>query len=147
RMRAPINTEGTSRSRSMTLALEPARIIAGRVTDDETGRPIPHAQLLVLSYKENAGFVNEFEADDQGRFRMNPLSADRYSISVSSPADQPHLGASSGIFPWPKGAVEHRVDFALRPGVVIRGKVVEEGSGRPVARARVSYGTRRAAEA
>src|SRR5207247_2072202 len=34
---------------------------------------------------------------------------------------------------WPKGALEQSVDLALPRGVVVRGKVVEEGTGRPVA--------------
>ena len=59
----------------MTLALEPAKIIRGRITDADTGKPIPHAQLRVLSYsKDVGGTVNEFEADAEGRFRANPLS-------------------------------------------------------------------------
>ncbi len=143
RAAVPVDTDAASRSKSLTAALEPARIIAGRVTDAETDRPIPHARIIVLSYKGSAGYVNPFEADDQGRFRMNPLSADRYSISVSSTSGQPYLGTSTATFDWPRGAVEHRVDLPLRRGALIRGKVVEEGSGRPVAGARISFGTRR----
>ncbi len=60
----------------MTLALEPAKIIKGRITDADTGKPIPHAQLRILSYSTTlGGTVNEFEADAEGRFRANPLSA------------------------------------------------------------------------
>ena len=125
------------------MALEPARIIAGHVTDAETGQPIPHARLVVLSHKEGAGTVNLFEADDQGRFRMNPLSADRYSITASATSGPPHLTATVPPFAWPKGAIEHRIDLVLRRGVVIRGNVIEEGTGQPVAGARVSFGARR----
>jgi hypothetical protein len=146
RLRTPVDTEGTSRVKSVTMALEPARIIAGRVVVADTDRPIPHARLLVLSYKGRAGLANEFEADDQGRFRMNPLSADRYSITASPPPGPPYLDTASSYIEWPRGAVEHRLDLALRRGVVIRGRVVEEGSEQPVAGARISYGARRAAE-
>ncbi len=47
------------------------------------------------------------------------------------------------MFKWPKGAVEYPIDLALPRGVVIRGKVTEEGSGKPVAGARISFGSRR----
>jgi protocatechuate 3,4-dioxygenase beta subunit len=141
------DTDAATGPKTVTIALEPARIITGQVTDAETGRPIPHAPLVVLSHKEIGGIVNRFEADDQGRFRMNPLSADRYSISVSSPPGRPYLGVSTGIFPWPKGATEHRVDLAMHRGVVIRGRVVEEGSDRPVPGARVSFSGGRKDEA
>ena len=93
----------------------------------------------------SGGTVNEFEADAEGRFRANPLSADRYEVSVTAPEGQPNLGVSK-LFNWPKGAVEYPIDLALPRGVVIRGKVTEEGSGKPVAGARISFGTRRKAE-
>jgi hypothetical protein len=34
---------------------------------------------------------------------------------------------------WPKGAIEQSADIALPRGVVVRGKITEEGTGRPVA--------------
>ena len=34
---------------------------------------------------------------------------------------------------WPKGAIEQSADIALLRGVVVRGKITEEGTGRPVA--------------
>ena len=143
RQRVLIDTGGTSRSKSVNVALEPARIIAGHVTDAETGQPIPHARLGVLSHKEGVATVNLFEADDQGRFRMNPFSADRYSITASATSGPPYLKAAIRPFEWPKGAIEHRIDLVLRRGTMIWGKVIEEGTGRPVAGARVSFGTRR----
>jgi RNA polymerase sigma factor (sigma-70 family) len=145
RQRAPINTDSTSASKPVTLALVPAKIIRGRITEAETGKPIPHAQLSVLSYKSlTGGTLNEFEADADGRFRANPETVDRYEVSVTAPEGQPYLGVSK-LFNWPKGAVEYPLDLALPRGVVIRGKVTEEGSGKPVAGARISFGTRRTA--
>ena len=64
---------------------------------------------------------------------------------MTAPEGQPYLGVSK-VFNWPKGAVEYPLDLALPRGVVIRGKVTEEGSGKPVAGARISFGTRRTAE-
>jgi RNA polymerase sigma factor (sigma-70 family) len=147
RQRAPIDTDSKSASKPVTLVLVPAKIIRGRITEAETGKPIPHAQLSVLSYKSlTGGTLNEFEADADGRFRANPETAraDRYEVSVTAPEGQPYLGVSK-LFNWPKGAVEYPLDLALPRGVVIRGKVTEEGSGKPVAGARISFGTRRTA--
>ena len=38
---------------------------------------------------------------------------------------QPYLRATTPRFDWPKGAVERRIDYALKRGVPVRGKVVE----------------------
>jgi hypothetical protein len=138
-----VDTDDSPGPKSLTIAMQPARILDGLVTDAETGAPIPHARLVVLSHRDIGGLVNEFEADDRGRFRANPLSADRYSISVFPPPGGPYLNAGTMIFDWPARASEHRVDLVLHSGVIIRGKVVEEVSGRPIAGAQVSFAGRR----
>ncbi len=79
RQLVPIKTDGSSELRPV--ALVPARIITGRITDADAGTPIPHAQVRVLSYASLAGgTVNEFETDAEGRFRANPMLADRYEV-------------------------------------------------------------------
>jgi RNA polymerase sigma factor (sigma-70 family) len=145
RLSVPIKTDRSSDSKPVTLALEQAKIIRGRITDAETGTPIPYAQILIMSYKASGGIINEFQADAQGQFRVNPLSADRYEISVKAPEGHPYLTVSKS-FNWPKGAVDHPIDLALPRGVVIRGKATEEGTGKPVAGARINFGARRTAD-
>jgi protocatechuate 3,4-dioxygenase beta subunit len=145
RQRVPVNTDGASEPKSVTVALEPAKIIKGRITDAQTGEPIPHAQLNIDSHHARGITVTEFEADAEGRFRVNPLSGDRYGVSVRAPEGQTYLGINTSLN-WPKGAVEYPLDLALRRGVVIRGQVAEEGSGKPVVGARISFGPFRMAE-
>ena len=67
-----------------------------------------------------------------------------FIVDANPPAGQPYLGASKS-FEWPKGAIEHSVDLALPRGVLIRGKVTEEGSDHPVAGASVVFLAHRAA--
>jgi protocatechuate 3,4-dioxygenase beta subunit len=136
-----VETDGASGSKPVTLALEPAKVIRGRVTEADTGKPIPHAHVVVMSYRGKGATHNDFEADAEGRFRTNPVSADRFEVSASAPDRQPYLTIFK-LFNWPKGAVEYPIDLALPRGVLIRGKVIEEGSGKPVAGARVSFGAR-----
>ena len=46
---------------------------------------------------------------------------------------------SSKKLDWPKGAIEHSLDLALPRGMLVRGRVTEEGSGKPIAGARIGY--------
>ena len=55
------------------------------------------------------------------------------------PQGQPYLNVRTAEFAWPKGALEHRLDLALPRGIVIRGKVTEEGSGKPIAGTMLGY--------
>jgi RNA polymerase sigma factor (sigma-70 family) len=134
--RIEIETDGASESKSITLALEPAKVIMGRVTYADTDKPVPHALVVVGT----GGIMAEsdFETDAEGRFRINPLSGDRYTISVWPPASQPYLTMRQRL-DWPKGAVERSLDLALPRGVSIRGEVTEEGSGQPIAGATVRF--------
>jgi RNA polymerase sigma factor (sigma-70 family) len=119
-----VDTDSSPGAKPVTVALEPARIVYGRVTYADTGKPVPHAR----------GIVNqcEFETDGDGRYRANPESSDRYIVQVLAPEGGPYLNLRSEQFEWTKGAVEHRVDLVLPRGVMIRGKVAEVGSGSPI---------------
>ena len=126
----PVDTDHTPGPKQVTIALEPAKIIKGRVTYADTARPVPHARLSVGSQKNegNGTSFADFETDDEGRFRVNPRSGDTYFVTAYPPAGQPYLGTTRR-FEWPKGAVEQSLDLALDRGVVIRGKVTEDRFG------------------
>lgn len=113
----------------IAIALQPARTVVGRVTYADTGQPVAHA--LVAS-----GYLYS-EADADGRFRVStgpagPARTGRFGVRALSPSGAPYL-MTMKQGEWPKGAVEQTVDMALPRGEVVRGKITEEGTGRPVA--------------
>jgi hypothetical protein len=127
-------------SKPLTMALEPAKIIKGRIHYADTGRPVPHALITALG-RDISGFgpgLTEFESDAEGRFRINPSSAEGYRILAWPPAGESYL-ATQQLLDWPKGAVEQSLDLALPRGVLIHGTVAEEGSGKPIAGAAVRF--------
>jgi beta-lactamase regulating signal transducer with metallopeptidase domain/protocatechuate 3,4-dioxygenase beta subunit len=110
----------------IAITLQPARTIVGRVTYADTGRPVPRALVAP------AGTF--FEADAEGRFRLLTGVApnNRFGVRAQSSDGAPYLmTAKTGE--WPQGAVEQSLDIALPRGAVVRGKITEEGTGRPVA--------------
>jgi len=134
-----IETDGNSESKQLTLALQPAQIISGRVTYADTGKPVSHAFLGSRSDKEGVGSGSTgFQTDDEGRFRANPAPGDHFVVYAYPHKGQPYLSVLKD-FDWPKGAVEHSIDLALPRGVVIRGKVTEQGSGKAIAGAHVMF--------
>jgi RNA polymerase sigma factor (sigma-70 family) len=130
--------DGNLDSKQLTIALEPARIITGRITYADTGAPVPHSGLSVESYEKNVITSTDFRADGEGQFRANPTLGERFDVIAHPPDGQPYLSVSKRL-DWPKGAVERAIELALPRGVLIRGKVTEVGTGAPVAGAAVRY--------
>jgi RNA polymerase sigma factor (sigma-70 family) len=142
RQRVVIDTEGAAETKQVTAAMEPAKVIIGRVTYADTGKPVPHTAISVRAYRGGPAYPSDYETDADGNFRANPFSTDRYAVSAGAPAGEPYLTAGTGIIEWTKGASERRVDLVLQRGLALRGKVVEEGSGRPVEGAALGYAIR-----
>jgi protocatechuate 3,4-dioxygenase beta subunit len=124
-----ITVEAGPDPKPIAIALKPAEIVTGRVTYADTGRPVPHALVATSP-------ISAYEADGDGRFRVpaSPAAsrANRIGIRAQAPEGAPYLVVGQP-HEWPKGAVEQSVDVALPRGQVVRGRITEEGSGRPVA--------------
>lgn len=134
-----VKTEGPA----ATVALEPARIIEGRVLAQDTGRAIPNAIIAaaarIQNEHANGFFTTKFQADAEGRFKINPYLSDQYTLNAFPPAGEPYLIAQDEVKWTNKGAVKVDHDFKLRRGVLLRGKVTEQGTGRPLAGSSVQF--------
>ena len=49
-----VETDDSPDAKSVTMALRPAQIITGRVTYADTGKPVPHARLIVTCQERRA---------------------------------------------------------------------------------------------
>jgi RNA polymerase sigma factor (sigma-70 family) len=134
-----------------TVALQPARIIEGRVLAADTGQPIPHAivsaSAFIRNQYANGIFTHKFRADAQGRFVMNPIAgkigyakpdAEGFVVGAFPPDGEPYLIQQDEV-PWTKGAVKATHDIRLTRGVLIRGKVTEQGTGRPLPASSIQF--------
>ena len=125
-----------------TIALEQARIIEGRVLAADTGRPIPNAIVEATTpvHNEHANglFSAKFRADLQGQFKMNPIAGERYTLGAFPTGGEPYLIQQSEL-KWTKGAVRTVHDIKLPRGALIRGKVTEQGSARPLAASSIQF--------
>ena len=134
--------DGASESKPLSAALVPAQILNVRVTYGDTGEPVSHAPLRVMASRGRVGQLADFETDALGRARVNPRPSDGiFNIWAYPPEGQPYLIDHTRV-DWPRAALEHSVDLALPRGVSIRGKVTEEGSGKPVPNATVDFSAR-----
>jgi RNA polymerase sigma factor (sigma-70 family) len=135
-----LETDGKADSKPLTLALQPAQFVSGRITYADTGKPMRDAWVNVRSLKEGitrAGRMYGSKTDTNGRYRVNTEPGETIDVYGVPPTGQPYLERSKRL-PRPKGAVDYSVDLALPRGVLIRGKVSEQSSGKPIAGAIVT---------
>jgi RNA polymerase sigma factor (sigma-70 family) len=129
-----------------TYTLHPAQTFDLHVTHADDAKAVPGARVSVRAMAENSLPIDEIalaRTDAQGRVRIVGWPATEHQIEVHLPEDEPYLPNWRDVT-WPKAAVQQSVDFKLRRGVVVRGRVVEGADCVPVAGAwLVYYQTRR----
>jgi RNA polymerase sigma factor (sigma-70 family) len=135
-----IQTDNPKGPSEATLVLRPSTIIEGRVLAADTGRPIPDAAISVAASRDEIGsmYTTHFRADGQGRYTANPSPGGYFRVSGHPPEGQPYL-IPQLEFAWTKGTVKRELDIRLPRGVLIRGKVTDGTTGRPLAGATVQY--------
>jgi RNA polymerase sigma factor (sigma-70 family) len=122
---APIRAGTDARAADMKFVLLPAVIVEGVVTAEDTGKPLAGALLRPWSGEP-------LRTDDKGRFHFRPQLEGTHRIEVTAPDGQPYLPLEVTA-DWPKRAVRHEVNLALPRGVLVRGKVTDAASGKPIA--------------
>jgi RNA polymerase sigma factor (sigma-70 family) len=138
-------------SKEPIFALQPGRIIEGRVLAADTGRPIPNAVVSASTQVRNEHasgiFTIKSRADDQGRFLLNPIAGklgymrpdvEGFVLGAFPTGGEPYLIQQDEV-PWTKGAVKATRDIKLKRGVLIRGKVSERGNGRPLPASSIQF--------
>jgi hypothetical protein len=130
-----IDAAGAAADNGSTIVLQPAQLIEGRVLADETGQPIPNAIVSARHLVKNERALGmsspRFRADAQGHFVMNLPASENYTLEAFPTGGEPYLPRSVEV-QWTKGAVKASHNVKVRRGVAIRGKVTEQGTGRPL---------------
>ncbi len=138
-----VDTTDKKQAENVKLALPPGRIVEGRVTYEDTGKPVAGARVMLITV--GGGDVTG-ATDSDGRYRLNarpagaqfPQNGNELGVHVFPPAGAPYWMAMHGVG-WVKGATRHEANVALPRGVLVRGKVTEAGTGKAVAGAYIQY--------
>jgi RNA polymerase sigma factor (sigma-70 family) len=108
----------------------PTKPIIGTIHDRDTGKPL--AGVVVSGNREAYRDGVRAVTDDQGRYRLVGLpKAKSYELTVAPQAEQSYLGRvwqvadSEGLKPI-------TANFALRRGVPVRVRIVDQATGKPV---------------
>ena len=133
----------TASDREQIITLHPQLVITGRLTDAETGRPLPKVRLLRgLKYEwrqETDWAENEAIEITGGRYTTRfDMPCEAFFVRVDAPGYEP---AASRAFRSTEGS--QTFDFALRRDEAQRSGVVLLPDGKPALGAEVVIDTRR----
>jgi hypothetical protein len=106
------------------------RVVSGTVVAADTGQPLPQA-LVAAPWV--AG-----KTDVTGRFLLNQPVDPAYNMQVYPPYGSPYLGKLVAVN-HPQAGPINDMEIELQRGVLVRGQVVEQPSGQPIAHANVNY--------
>ena len=115
-------------------SLVAARVVEGRVTYDNGGKPAAGARVVA-----QAGFngVVQCLTDADGRYSLSPFPLDSFALTVFPPDGQPYCVHRKSLTFSHSARLE--ADVTLERGALVRGRVTEAPSGVPVAGALVVY--------
>jgi RNA polymerase sigma factor (sigma-70 family) len=122
----------------------PSRPIVGVVRDKDTKKPLAGVRVRSHKVKVGPGHFRQIDAevstttDAEGRFRLTGLpKGSGYYVLVMPSANQPYVVTSEAV-PDTPGLGPVTVDFALKRGVWVEGKITDKATGKPV-RGAVEY--------
>jgi hypothetical protein len=141
--RLELETGAKKEGEEVLFTLAPPRPIEGRVIGQDTRQPLANVRVVIQASKDH-NITGEVEGrtDGGGRYRLLPFTGSYFAVRVFPGEGVPYLPWEEQ-FEWPKGSLRRTVDFTLSRGVLLRGRVTESGSGKPVADAAVTYRPRR----
>jgi hypothetical protein len=120
----------------------PSRVIRGVISDKETGKPLAGVLVGVGPNKglpHGRGMLTT-RTDQEGRYEVQGCPKSSSYVIAAQPADMgQYFTTLSSEIPDPPGLAPMTINLNLPCGIPIRGKVLDERTGKPLPGARVIY--------
>jgi RNA polymerase sigma factor (sigma-70 family) len=128
----------TAGAKERNFSLVPPHRVSGRVLAADTDKPIAGVAVWVTSFHDRLGYGLEGRTDADGRYSVNAYPGESFLVTAYPPRGAAYLVAYRQA-DWPKGEVKQEVNLKLPRGAVVRGRVVEAGSGKALVSATVAF--------
>ena len=134
---APTNTD---------FALRCGAGISGRITDVETGLPIPNIRVKADSIDRNGPSASDTNTDANGRYTLSGVPEGKYIITAEGDWHGYIRQMYEDTFNWDDASLVtvrgtesvEGIDFSLKLGATISGKVIDAETGLPIAKMELS---------
>jgi RNA polymerase sigma factor (sigma-70 family) len=124
-----------------SIQMRPARYLEGRILAADTRQPLPRVRLNVVcldAADHQIATTVDALADDKGAYRVRPNWGEHYRVTAVAPDDAPYLAVTLTIN-CPKGEDQKLVDIELPRGVLMKGRVTDHVTGKPLSNVRTQF--------
>ena len=124
------------------ITLSPAKIITGKVTYEDTNEPVANARVSIwASQQASGGSMHSLEGktNAEGEYRILPRPGIRFGVEVYPPSGVPYMGREAEELKWENSDTTRNVDIQLPRVTLVNGRVIEKGTGLPVANATITF--------
>jgi protocatechuate 3,4-dioxygenase beta subunit len=123
-------------------AAAPSKPIVGVVRDKDTNKPLAGVTIQSEKIGHNPYHGEEFintTTDAQGRYRLTGMPKGTGSIIMAVPSDDQPYFSSGAAVPDTEGLDAVAVDFELKHGIWVEGKVTDQVTGKPIPGGSLEY--------
>jgi beta-lactamase regulating signal transducer with metallopeptidase domain len=125
-----------------TFTAAPSRPVQGVVNDAKTNKPLAGVEVRSTHFAGSdfvGSMVLRVKTDSNGRFRLTGMPKGKRNQLLLVPNDEQPYFLHEHDVPDPPGGGPVTVEISLNRGIWLEGKLTEQGTGKPVAGARLFY--------
>lgn len=128
-------------SEEAVFTLPPAKVITGKITYEDTGEPVPNTKISIWASQEEFGSMSSISGttDADGKYRMLPKPGIRFGVSAFPPSGTAYMGREAETLVWENADTKRNVDIKLPRVTLVKGRVIEKGTGKPVDDATITF--------
>ncbi len=123
------------------LTLSPAKLITGKVAYEDTNEPVEGAKISIWASQQEMGSMTTVtgKTDADGNYRLRPEPGIRFGVSAYPPAGVAYMGRQAEKLVWENSDATRNVDIKLPRVTLVKGRVIEKGTGKPVIDATITF--------
>lgn len=123
------------------LTLSPAKVITGTITYEDTGEPVANGKMSVWASQQKYGSMTSVtcQTDADGKYRILPKPGIRFGVTAHPPGGVPYMARKAEPLDWENSDVTREVNIKLPRVVLVRGRVLDDGTDTPIAGAKITF--------
>ncbi len=133
--------KNTKPGEEAVIALGSAKVFTGTITYEDSGEPVPGAKISIWASQQEFGSMMSVEGvtDAEGKYRVLPNPGIRFGVSAYPPSGVPYMARQTERITWENSELTREVNIKVPRVSLVRGRVLEEGSDKPVEGATITF--------